>query len=67
MSKYYRKYSPLPKKSSFGKRILSFVLFLLVLLIGSVFVYFSNVLKEYALELPSAKDIIIQPEESSQI
>ncbi|MCE5223412.1 PBP1A family penicillin-binding protein [bacterium] len=67
MSKYYRKSSLLPKKSSIGKRILSFVLFLLVVSIGSVFAYFSTVVKEYARELPSAKDILIQPEESSQI
>lgn len=67
MSKYYRKHSPLLKKSSIGKRLFSFVLFLLAVLFFSGLVYFSSVLKEYAKDLPSAKDIIIQPEESSQI
>jgi len=67
MSKYYRKYSPLLKRTSIGKRFLTFILVLFLLGMISVLVYFGMVLKEYANELPSARDIIIQPEESSQI
>ena len=67
MSKYYRKHSILLKKSSIGKRLLSFFLVFFILLTGAVLFYFGRIVKEYAEALPSAKNIIIQPEESSQI